>query len=96
MSAIEVARRYDFNPAIPVRWMKDGYLLVDGSRLYLQHIEIPKGYRTRQDWLDAFFEAVAADKAKRVRPKHLCKGKGRKPKAKRDAAVDRELTKAGF
>ncbi len=43
--------------------MRRGVLLSDNTRRILQHVCTPGGYRVKPEWLDAFLECIAADRA---------------------------------
>jgi hypothetical protein len=62
----EIARRLKLDPSAPVRWMRRGVLLTDGSRLRLEHLCVPSGYRVKQECLDAFLQTLSADRAGKV------------------------------
>jgi len=88
---IEIARELRLDPSAPVRWLKKGVLMSDGSRLRLRHLCVPGGYRVKQEWLDEFFQAIADDRAGR--------GKlNRTPpvKSARVLKMDAELKAAGL
>ncbi len=58
-----IAQKLQLDPSAPVRWMRRGVLLADGSRLVLQHVCTPGGYRVKPEWLDAFLKRIADDRA---------------------------------
>jgi len=64
----DVAERLQLDPSAPIRWMRRGVLLADGSRLCLKHVRLPGSFRTTQAWLDAFLQAIADDRAGKVNP----------------------------
>ncbi len=59
ISPSDIARVLQVHPSAPVRWMRRGAVLSDGSRVRLQHLRLPGGFRTTQEWLDSFLRAVA-------------------------------------
>ncbi len=63
LTPTNIARSLQLDPSAPVRWLRKGVLRPDGSRLRLQHICVPGGYRVKQEWLDAFLQALADDRA---------------------------------
>jgi hypothetical protein len=63
ISPSDIAHTLQIHPSAPVRWMRRGTVLADGSRVCLKHLRLPGGFRTTQSWLDAFLQAVADDKA---------------------------------
>jgi hypothetical protein len=58
-----VAHPLQVHPSAVIRWMRNGTVLADGSRVYLKHIRLPGGFRTTQTWLDDFLQAVADGRA---------------------------------
>ena len=90
LTPVNIAREYQLDPSAPVRWMRKGVLLADGSRLRLQHICVPGGYRIKREWLDAFLQALADDRAGRINPAPKV---ARSPRV---AAMHSALAAAGF
>jgi hypothetical protein len=66
LTPADIARKLKLDPSAPVRWMRRGVLLADGSRLRLPHLCVPSGYRVKQESLDSFLQALADDRAGRV------------------------------
>jgi hypothetical protein len=62
ISPNDIAQILQVHHSAPVRWMKCGTLLCNGSRVYLKHLRLPGGFRTTQTWLDEFLRVVADDK----------------------------------
>ena len=92
ISPNDVARDLDVHPSAIVRWMRRGTLLNDGSRVCLTHLRLPGGFRTTQEWLDEFLQAVADDKA----GKQVATPEAPRPRAARVAAMHAELSQAGY
>jgi hypothetical protein len=44
------------------RWIANGVKLRNGSRLRLQAIRYPGGWRTRREWIDEFLDALTNDR----------------------------------
>ena len=63
LAPVDIARSLQVSPSAPLRWLTRGVLLADGSRLKLRSIRLPGSYRVRPEWLDAFLQAVADDRA---------------------------------
>jgi hypothetical protein len=63
ISPRDIARTLNIHPSAPVRWMRRGTALSDGSRVCLKHLRLPGGFRTTQAWLDAFLARIADDRA---------------------------------
>ena len=87
----DIAQILQVHPSAPVRWMRRGTVLSDGSRVCLKHLRLPGGFRTTQSWLDAFLRVVADDKVGTPdeTPKPV-------PKSERVARMRAGLAAAGF
>lgn len=59
---VEQARRLDTHPNSITRHIRNGVLLRDGSRLRLRATVTPGGYRITDADVDAFYEALTADR----------------------------------
>jgi hypothetical protein len=62
ISPAEIARPLGNHPSAPVRWMRRGVLLSDGSKLFLRHVVVPGGYRSTRQWVADFLEALTEDR----------------------------------
>ena len=91
ISPSDIARVLQIHPSAPVRWMRHGTLLADGSRVRLQHLRLPGGFRTTQEWLDVFLRAVADGRS--AKPDETAKPS---PKAPRVAMMRAGLAENGF
>jgi hypothetical protein len=49
-----------FHPATLTRWILQGIPLGDGSRVRLRAIRFPAGWRTTDEWVDDFLDALTA------------------------------------
>jgi hypothetical protein len=89
----DIAQILQVHPSAPVRWMRRGAVLADGSRVCLKHLRLPGGFRTTQSWLDAFLERIASDRAGKSEPP------AEASKPVRSARIERMnagLARAGF
>jgi hypothetical protein len=89
----DIAQILQVHPSAPVRWMRRGTVLSDGSRVCLKHLRLPGGFRTTQSWLNSFLERIAIDRAEKTEPT------AEASKPVRSAHVERmnaELARAGF
>ncbi len=91
LTTSQVAHRLGCAPSACVRWIQQGSVLSNGSRLRLEAIAIPGGWRIRQSALDAFLAALTEDRAGKLDDTP-------KPSAKspRVAAMRSALAAAGF
>ena len=87
----DIAQRYQLDPSAPIRWARKGVVLPDGTRLILQHVCTPGGYRFKPAWVDAFLERIAADRANK--PDAAPKEPRRSDRVSKMCA---ELTRQGF
>jgi hypothetical protein len=62
LTPADIGRHTKNSPSAPIRWIQKGALLNDRSRLRLQAVRTPGGWRIRRDWLDDFLEAIADDR----------------------------------
>jgi hypothetical protein len=100
----QIARRFPPNkadkavhPATLTRWILKGIPLSDGSRVKLEAVRFPAGWRTTDEWVDDFLEALTAARTE----SKLTSGRTgavRSPaKRRRDySRAKRELKAAGF
>jgi hypothetical protein len=59
----QVAHVLGCAPSAVIRWIQKGTLLSDGSRVRLEAIATPGGWRVSSEALDAFLAAVTTDRA---------------------------------
>ncbi len=57
------SKQLSVSPETVARWCNKGKLMLDGSRLLLEHTRLPKGIRITQAAVDAFLGAIANDRA---------------------------------
>jgi hypothetical protein len=105
-SLSQVARRFPPNkgdkpvhPATLTRWILEGIALSDGSRVKLRAVRFPAGWRTTNEWVDDFLEAMtAARTADRLTVGRARNGFIRTPaKRRRDhKRAKGELKRSGF
>ncbi len=62
LTPAQIGQRLNVHPSAPVRWMRRGKVLSDGTRRYLEYLALPGGYRVKPEWLDVFLEALTADR----------------------------------
>jgi hypothetical protein len=65
----QIARRFPPNKgdkpvhtATLTRWILKGTALSDGSRVKLRAVRFPAGWRTTDEWVDEFHEAITANR----------------------------------
>jgi len=63
LTTSQVAHILGCHPSACVRWIQKGAELSDRSRLKLQALAIPGGWRVRREWLDDFLQRITADRA---------------------------------
>ena len=68
-SLSQVARRLPPNrgnkpvhPATLTRWILEGVVLSDGSRIKLRAVRFPSAWLTTDTWVEDFLEAITADR----------------------------------
>jgi hypothetical protein len=68
-SLSQIARRFPPNkgdkpvhPATLTRWILEGSALSDGSRVKLRAVRFPAGWRTTDDWVNEFLEAITTNR----------------------------------
>lgn len=61
MIAGEAARFVKKHPSAPVRWATRGVLLRDGTRIYLEALKTPGGWRFSRAAIMAFLARLTAD-----------------------------------
>ena len=93
LAPTEIARQLQVSPSAIHRWLTRGVLLADGSRLKLRSIRLPGSYRVRPEWLDAFLQAVADDRA--GTPTDTLETP-RTTRSARISAMNRRLVEEGF
>jgi Helix-turn-helix domain len=91
LTTSKVAHILECSPQAVVRWIQKGSLLTEGTRLYLEAIATPGGWRVKRSALDAYLARLTADRT----------GKSATvPSASRQSArverLDAELVGAGF
>jgi hypothetical protein len=62
LAPADIARELDRHPSAVVRWMRQGAILSDGTRLFLRFVRLPGGYRVRPEWLNEFLSGLTADR----------------------------------
>jgi hypothetical protein len=62
LTTSEVAHILGTHPSACVRWIQKGSLLSSGSRLRLEALATPGGWRIRRSSLDAFLAALTDDR----------------------------------
>jgi hypothetical protein len=62
LSVSEAGRQTGTSPSAVTRWILNGAALKNGSRLKLKAIRLPGGFRTTQQWVDEFIEALTSDR----------------------------------
>jgi hypothetical protein len=100
----QIARRFPPNkadkavhPATLTRWILKGIPLSDGSRVKLEAVRFPAGWRSTDEWVDDFLEALTAARTESKLTSGQT-GAVRSPaKRQRDySRAKRELKAAGF
>jgi len=68
-SITQVASRFPSNrgdkrvhTATITRWILEGVTLSDGSKVKLRAVRFPAGWRTTDEWVDEFLEAITANR----------------------------------
>jgi hypothetical protein len=93
LSPGDIAQLLQVHPSAPVRWCRKGVVLSDDTKLYPEFVCTPGGYRIKRSALDAFLEAIKADRAgtpdETPAPKPA-------PKSERVAAMNARLSAAGM
>jgi hypothetical protein len=63
----QIARRFPpskgdkpLHPATLTRWILEGVSLSDGSSIKLRAVRFPAGWRSTDEWVDDFLEAITA------------------------------------
>jgi len=80
------------HPATVLRWRSKGVTLSDGSRVYLEGVRFPSGWKFTREALDAFLRAITEDRAG-VAPAPIRTATQARHAA---TAAERELVRAGF
>ncbi len=91
----QARRLIGVHPATGSRWILEGRLMRDSTRKRLAATRTPGGWRVRPEDLDAFLQAITADRLSRpADPASLPRSPAQ---ARREhAAAERTLTSAGF
>src|SRR5262245_330663 len=92
LTTSRIAHELTCDPSAVVRWIQKGTLLADGTRLKLEAIATPGGWRVSREALDAFLEAVTADRAGKPQPAPTTKP----ARGERIQRLDAALQAAGF
>jgi hypothetical protein len=94
LAPADISRILGNHPSAPVRWMRRGTVLSDGTRLFLRFVRLPGGYRVKPEWLDEFLAALTADRHRGTdAPGDLAKPT---PKAAHVASMRAGLAANGF
>jgi excisionase family DNA binding protein len=91
LTTSEVAHLLKCHPSAPIRWIQRGSELSDKSRLKLQAIRSPGGWRISRAALDAFLQRLTDDRA--GKPDAAPQAP---PKSQRVARMNTELANAGL
>lgn len=76
LKVVDVARRLGNSPSAVTRWIMKGASLRDGSRVRLEAIRTPGGWRVTQEALDAFFATLTEDRLPQTPSPTQRRGKG--------------------
>lgn len=77
-SVSEAGRRKSVSPSAVTRWILTGAALRDGARLKLKAIRLPGGFRTSEQWLDEFVEALTRDRTGASMPAEVVEARARR------------------
>jgi hypothetical protein len=96
LTPAQIARQLNVHPSAPVRWMRRGKVLSDGTRRYLEYLAIPGGYRVSASALDEFLAALTSDRMQgdnaddRPAPRSRLSTRRKQELARVDATLARE------
>ena len=91
LTTSKVAHILGCSPQAVVRWIQKGSLLADDTRLYLEALSTPGGWRVRRSALDSYLARLTADRTNKPAPAMT--------PARQSARLERldaELASAGF
>ena len=87
----KIARIVGTSPQAVVRWIQKGSLLADDTRLYLEAVATPGGWRVKRSALDAYLARLTADRT--AKPGYKTSPSRQSARLER---LDAELADAGF
>jgi hypothetical protein len=91
LTTSQVAHILGCNPSAVVRWIQKGSLLSNETRLFLEALATPGGWRVRRSALDAYLARLTADRTGKPAPASTPARQ-----TARTERLDAELAAAGF
>jgi hypothetical protein len=91
LTTSKVAHILGCSPQAVVRWIQKGSLLADGTRLYLEAVATPGGWRVRRSALDVYLGRLTADRTGKSAPESTPARQ-----SAREQRLDDALAAAGF